>query len=75
MLTPDLSGAQQYEMGEPRRAGGGRAVLRRLLWLHNAKSGDDAAYIARTIAGDVRSSVPVPSRRGAAGRAANASIS
>jgi hypothetical protein len=29
MLTPDLSSAQQYEMGEPRRAGGGRAVLRR----------------------------------------------
>jgi putative flavoprotein involved in K+ transport len=49
-----------------------------LPWLHNAKSGliygvgDDAAYIARTIAGDVRSSVPVAGRVGAAPRAASA---
>jgi hypothetical protein len=34
--------------------------------------GDDAAYIARTIAGDVRSSVPVAGRVGAAPRAASA---
>ena len=39
-----------------------------LPWLHNAKSGliygvgDDAAYIARTIANDGRSSLPVPGR-------------
>src|SRR5262249_45990072 len=47
-----------------------------LPWLHNAKFGlifgvgDDADYIARTIAGNMRSSDPVPSRRGAAGKAA-----
>jgi|RhiMetdeSRZDD1v2_1073273.scaffolds.fasta_scaffold159549_4 hypothetical protein len=56
----------------PAELGAGGLFFVGLLWLHNAKSGDDAAYIARTIAGDVRSSVPVPSRRGAAGRAANA---
>ena len=41
-----------------------------LPWLHNAKSaliygvGDDAAYFGRTITSDVRSSAPVPTRRG-----------
>jgi putative flavoprotein involved in K+ transport len=47
-----------------------------LPWLHNAKSGliygvgDDAAYIARTIADDPGLSLPVLSRRAAAGKAA-----
>src|SRR5262249_17914924 len=47
-----------------RRSASEGSTAQRLPWLHNAKSGliyglgDEAAYIARTLAGDARASLP-----------------